>query len=300
MPEGRAARQAAFPSLASSRSAVTGRATCCSHLVHSPHSTVLVFSIICVGTQGSAQCCNTPAASGGCCLRAVSATPTAASPGSSSDWFASPTLQRPASSITQAGHAAPISPADSHASPGPAAAAASLRAPLSPALPDAPSSPADAPLPGTPAPPPQQQQQQGEEGEEAVPSPAATPVGMHTPGPAAAADVPAGGTPASVCYTPGQPALDSGLLSGFTPSPAPGAHGSLAMPSPTSSTGGFGAGGYSPQPAEAAGEAAPQPWQAPAAGGPQVSDAPKPAFAAYSAAAAAASAAAAAGGSSSS
>jgi hypothetical protein len=105
---------------------------------------------------------------------------------------------------------------------------------------------------------------------------------MSTPGAAAAADLPAGSTPESARYTPGQPALSSGLLGGFTPSPAPrqlGAEMASAGSSGSDSSSGSGS----------SGSAADFPALPATAGGPQVAGAgaaagPKPAFASWAAA----------------
>lgn len=96
---------------------------------------------------------------------------------------------------------------------------------------------------------------------------------MTTPDPAAASDCPAGVTPPSARFTPGQPAVASGLLAGFTPSPGSSARASLdkpRRPSPGSSAG------------EDEDEGVPASWLPAAAGGPQMAHGPKPAFVAWS------------------
>lgn len=149
------------------------------------------------------------------------------------------------------------------------------------------------PLPGTPggvAPLPWQQAQ----GEPALGTPMllGTPA-MGTPGHGAGLDVPAGTTPPSARFTPGQPALADGLLGGFTPSPLPGGANSqqhVAQPTPwVPAMPAWQGAGYEPGGAESPAPLADAFPALPAAGGPQVAPegAPKPAFAAWSAAAAA-------------
>ena len=90
---------------------------------------------------------------------------------------------------------------------------------------------------------------------------------MATPAPGGGGpDAPAGATPPSARYTPGNAAVSGGLLAGFTPSPAPANAGARPYRPPGMPVMG------APQPPE------------PAAGGPQVPGAaPKPAFAAWAA-----------------
>lgn len=112
---------------------------------------------------------------------------------------------------------------------------------------------------------------------------------MGTPMHGFGLDAPAGATPPSARFTPGQPALADGLMGGFTPSPGPaGACGQQraqqASPWMPAAPAWHGAGADSPaQPTHAAF------LGLPGAGGPQVPvvGAAKPAFAAWSAAAAA-------------
>jgi hypothetical protein len=94
---------------------------------------------------------------------------------------------------------------------------------------------------------------------------------MATPDPAAASDCPAGVTPPSARYTPGQPAVASSLLAGFTPSPEP-AVACRAQPRPSSRCSGS---------SEEEGDALPAAWLPAAIGGPQVAHGTKPAFVAW-------------------
>ena len=126
--------------------------------------------------------------------------------------------------------------------------------------------------------------------EPASPLPPTPAPGMSTPGAAAAADLPAGSTPESARYTPGQPALSSGLLGGFTPSPAGAvAGGSTARQLGAEMASAGSSGSDSSSGSGSSGSAADFPALPAAAGGPQVAGAgaaagPKPAFASWAAA----------------